>query len=137
MAASSTVTSACTVAGNTLNFGNAINPVAGAPVDATTTLSVECTATTGFTVALNAGANAGGGNQVNSRVLRSGANALPYQLYLNAARTSVWGDGVGSSVYSGTGTGQTQVLTVYGRLPSLTGVSPGVYTDTVTITVSY
>ena len=56
-----TVTSACTVSGTTLNFGSAIDPLATAtPLDANSTLSVTCTNTTPYTVALSAGLNAGG-----------------------------------------------------------------------------
>lgn len=134
-----TVTSACTVSGTTLNFGSSIDPLAAAtPLDATSTLSVQCTNTTPYTVALNAGANAGGASNFASRTMKSGANTLGYQLYLDAGRSSVWGDGTSSSSTSaGTGTGSAQTLTIYGRLPSLANVVPGSYTDTVTVTVSY
>jgi spore coat protein U-like protein len=134
-----TVTSACTVSGTTLNFGASIDPLATAtPLDATSTLSVVCTNTTPYTVALNAGTNAGGASNFGARTMKSGSNTLGYQLYLDAGRSSVWGDGTASSATSaGTGTGSTQTLTIYGRLPSLANVIPGSYTDTVTVTVSY
>ena len=133
-----TVISACTVSGTALNFGSSIDPLAAAtPLDASSTLSVQCTNTTPYTVALNAGANAGGASNFGSRAMKSGSNSLAYQLYLDAGRSSVWGDGTGSSTASGTGTGSTQSLTIYGRLPSLNNVVPGSYTDTVTVTVSY
>ncbi|MFG6429200.1 spore coat U domain-containing protein [Roseateles sp. LYH14W] len=134
-----TVTSACTVSGTTLNFGASIDPLATAtPLDATSTLSVVCTNTTPYTVALNAGTNAGGASNFGARTMKSGSNTLGYQLYLDAGRSSVWGDGTASSSTSpGTGTGSTQTLTIYGRLPSLANVIPGSYTDTVTVTVSY
>ena len=51
--------------------------------------------------------------------------------------STVWGNGTASSTHSGTGTGSTQSLTIYGRLPSLANVIPGSYTDTVTVTVTY
>jgi spore coat protein U-like protein len=133
-----TVTSACTVAGSTMNFGSSIDPLAAAtPLDATSTLSVQCTNTTPYTVALNAGANAGGASNFTTRTMKSGANSLVYQLYLDAGRSSVWGDGIASSTHAGTGTGSSQSLTIYGRLPSLANVVPGSYTDTVTVTISY
>lgn len=133
-----TVTSACTVSGSVMNFGSAIDPLASAtPLDATSTLSVQCTNTTPYTVALNAGSNAGGASNFTTRAMKSGAHSLGYQLYLDAGRSTVWGDGTASSTSSGTGTGSTQSLTIYGRLPSLANVIPGSYTDTVTVTVSY
>ncbi len=134
-----TVTSSCTVSGTTLNFGASIDPLAASvPLDATSTLSVVCTNTTPYTVALNAGANAGGPANFSARAMKSGVHSLGYQLYLDAGRATVWGDGTASSSTSaGTGTGSTQTLTIYGRLPSLANVVPGSYTDTVTVTVSY
>lgn len=133
-----TVVSACTVSGSALNFGASIDPLATAtPLDATSTLSVVCTNTTPYTVSLNAGVNAGGASNFASRAMKSGANSLGYQLYLDAGHSSIWGDGTVSSTHSGTGTGSTQSLTIHGRLPSLSNVVPGSYTDTVTVTVSY
>jgi len=133
-----TIASSCTVSGSALNFGGSIDPLATAtPIDATSTLSVVCTNTTPYTVALNAGVNAGGASNFSTRRMKSGSNTLGYQLYLDAGRSTVWGDGTASSTSSGTGTGSVQNLTIYGRLPSLANVVPGAYTDTVTVTVSY
>ncbi|MET0517908.1 MAG: spore coat U domain-containing protein [Burkholderiaceae bacterium] len=133
-----TVTSACTISGSAMNFGSSIDPLASAtPLDATSTLSVQCTNTTPYTVALNAGSNAGGASNFGNRTMKSGSNSLGYQLYLDAGRASVWGDGTASGTVGGTGTGSTQSLTIYGRLPSLSNVVPGAYTDTVTVTISY
>lgn len=133
-----TISSSCTVSGGALAFG-AIDPLAAAtPVDATSTLTVTCTNTTPYAVALNAGQNAGGASNFTARTMKSGSNTLGYQLYLDTGRSTVWGDGTSSSsTKTGTGTGSAQSLTIYGRIPTLTGVVPGSYTDTVTVTVSY
>ena len=134
-----TVVSSCTVSGTTLNFGNTIDPLAtSTPVDATSSLSIQCTNTTPYAVALNAGSNAGGASNFGARAMKSGSRSLAYQLYLDTGRSSIWGDGsAGSASYTGTGTGSAQSLNIYGRLPSLANVVPGAYTDTVTVTVSY
>ena len=140
MTVTATVISGCTVTGpSTLNFGLTLNPTATSdPVDATTTIGVICTATTPYTVALDAGVNAGGATNFTARSIKFGANAMDYQLYTTALRTTIWGDGTASTgTTAGTGSGLAQSLTVYGRLPSLTGAIPGVYTDTVTITITY
>ncbi len=131
---SATVISACAVSATTLNFGSSINPtVAVLPIDASTTLTVQCTATTPYSVALSAGANSGG--NFAARAIQNGGAALGYQLYTDALRTTVWNESTG--VMAGTGSGANQSLTVYGRLPSLTGAVPGTYTDTVVVTVTY
>ena len=134
-----TVISACTVSGALLNFGSAIDPLATAvPLDASSTLTVTCTNTTPYAVALNAGVNAGGASAFASRAIKHGSYSLAYQLYTDTGRSTVWGDGTSSSSTSaGTGTGSTQTLTIYGRIPSLSGSVPGTYTDTVTVTISY
>jgi spore coat protein U-like protein len=134
-----TVVSSCSVSGTLLNFGSGIDPLAAAvPLDASSTLSVVCTNTTPYAVALNAGTNAGGASNFGSRSMISNGHLLGYQLYRDSGRSSVWGDGTGgSATATGTGTGSTQSLTIYGRLPALSGVIPGSYTDTVTVTVTY
>ena len=133
-----TILVACNVTGSTLTFGGALDPLqTPGPVDASTTLNLTCTKTTPYSVALSAGANAGNASAFGSRVMKSGNNSLPYQLYLDSGRTQVWGDGNSSGVYTGTGTGSQQQLTVYGRLPSLAGIVPGNYADTVTLTITY
>ena len=133
-----TILAACTASGTSLNFGGSIDPLAtSGPKDASSTLNVVCTSTTPYTVSLNAGTNAGGTSNFGNRTMKSGGNALPYQLYLDAARSQIWGDGNASSIHSGVGTGNAQTLTIYGRLPSLQNIVPGSYTDTVTLTISY
>lgn len=136
---SATVISACTVSGTTLNFGNSIDPLAAAtPLDTTSTLTVQCTNTTPYAVALSAGANAGGATNFAARAMKSGSHLLGYQLYLESSRSTVWGDGTSSSsTHAGTGSGSNQTVTVFGRVPSLSGVVPGSYTDTVTVTITY
>ncbi|SEK61340.1 Spore coat protein U (SCPU) domain-containing protein [Roseateles sp. YR242] len=133
-----TILVACNVAGGTLNFGSTIDPLqSSGPIDASTNLSVTCTNTTPYSVALSAGANAGGLNAFSARAMKSGTNSLPYQLYLDAAHSKVWGNGTNSSVHTGTGTGTQQSLTVYGRLPTVANAVPGDYSDTVTVTITY
>lgn len=139
LSVTATVVSACTVSVATLNFGGSIDPLAAAtPIDATSTLTVVCTNTTPYAVSLDAGLNAGGAANFGGRTMKSGAHSLGYQLYTTAARAVVWGDGTGGSApVSGTGIGSSQSLTIHGRLPSLSGVVPGTYSDTVTVTISY
>ncbi len=135
---SAQVVTACVVSGGTLNFGGSINPAsASVPLDATASITVQCSSTTPYTVALDAGANAGGAANFTARAIKNGSNTLGYQLYTDSGRSQVWGNGVSSSTVAGTGTGSNQTLTVYGRLPSLSGAVPGTYSDTVTITITY
>ena len=56
--------------------------------------------------------------------------SLPASLALLAGVTAI---GAATSCASGTGTGSSQTLSIYGRLPSLANAVPGSYTDTVTV----
>lgn len=138
-AVNATVVGTCTVSGSLLNFGSSINPLtATPPLDATSTLTVQCTNTTPYAVALDAGSHAGGGANFGSRSMLNGLSTLGYQLYSDSTRAVVWGDGSGGSLpVLGVGSGSNQSLTIYGRLPSLSGAIPGTYSDTVTVTISY
>lgn len=64
--------------------------------------------------------------------------AVVYGLYKDAGRSQPWGDGAtpGSTV-AGTGTGAAKGYTVYGRVPPQTTPTPGTYSDTVVVTVTY
>ena len=65
---------------------------------------------------------------------------MQYSLYTNAARSSIWGNTVGSWVSgSGAGLGIAQTLTVYGRVASgQTNLAVGNYQEnTITVTVTY
>src|SRR5512143_429420 len=129
----------CLASANPLDFGTYTPSASGAVLDATSTISVNCTKGTTFTVALDAGLNAAG-NYAN-RAMKSGTDSLGYQLYTPAGYTTaaVWGDGTGTtSTVSGAGlgmgavsSGQVVSLTVNGRIPDTPAAVPGTYTDTV------
>jgi spore coat protein U-like protein len=82
-----------------------------------------------------------------TRRMQQGAsgNFIGYGIYTDSARTNLWTTASSSttctaanSCFLGTGNGSAQSITVYGRVPALgTGPAPGVYTDTVTMTVTY
>ena len=140
MTVSVTVASTCTVSANPLSFGSYL-PGQGS-MSASTTLAVLCTKGAPFTVALNAGT---GGGSVTQRSMRMGTNTLAYNLYTTATHTTVWGDGTQSSAtVSGIGRGLTSgaaiTQMVYGQVPDAAAnadLAPGLYTDIVTVTVSY
>jgi spore coat protein U-like protein len=130
------INSACNVTATTLNFG-AYDPTSATPLDAASAISVYCTWGTPFTVALNVGT---GGGTFSARTMTNGGNSLNYNIYLDAARTQVWGDGSGSTVTaSGTGSGllTANLLNVYGMVPIAQDKATGTYASTITVTVTY
>lgn len=131
-----TVTANCTVSTSPVAFGT-VNPISGSNIDSTGGVTVTCTNGTGWTAA--AGVGSGSGATLLSRRMTAGGNTLTYNLFTDAARSTIWGDGTGTTVTVGnTGTGSGQSFTVYGRVGSgQTSVPPGSYADTVSVTVSY
>jgi spore coat protein U-like protein len=119
--------------GNALAFG-VYDPFATAPLDSTTTLTFRCPPGQAPQISLDPGSSA----SFAARELRSGSERLLYNLYLDAARTTVWGDGTGgSSVGPGAvsrGALGTTTAYVFGRVTAAQDVAPGTYSDTITIT---
>jgi spore coat protein U-like protein len=134
MAVRLTVTSSCVInSAATLNFGS--HGVLVSNVDSTSTLSVQCTSGTPYNIGLNAGL--GSGATVAVRKMTNGSSTINYSLYTTVARTTVWGNTVGTNTVAGTGNGAAQSYTVYGRVPAQTTPAAAVYTDTITVTVTY
>lgn len=127
-----TITAGCTVSATNLNFGTA--QVLAANTDSTSVVTPTCTNTTPYTVSVDAGG--GTGATVAVRKLTGPGGTVNYSLYQDAARLTVWGT-TGTAAVSATGNGNAQPLTVYGRVPAQTSVSPGTYVDTVSVTVTY
>lgn len=136
---SATVAAACIVSAAPLAFG-AYTPGAGA-LRATTRLRVACARGTAFRVALGAGSNPGA--TFAQRLLDNGAASLQYNLYTNAARSVIWGDGTAATrtvARRGRGPARPISIAVYGLLPDNTfnrAALAGTYRDTIVVTVTY
>lgn len=129
------ILTACTIASaNDLDFGS--HGFLNANIDATTTLGIQCTASTPYDVGLSAGS--GGGATVSTRLMTGpGSATIGYSLYKDSGRTVVWGDTGSPDVLVGTGNGSIQSLTVYGRVPGQPTPIAGNYIDTVTVTLTF
>ena len=132
------VAAQCTVAAANLAFG-VVDPL-GANVDQTTTVTVNCTKNSPYTVGLSAGTTTGA--TIAQRLMANGADTMNYNLFTTAARTTIWGNSAVAPTWvsgTGAGLGTPQVLTVYGRVPTgQTNLAVGSYAETaVTVTVTY
>jgi spore coat protein U-like protein len=138
-AVTETVQATCSASATALAF-SAYTPGGGAIAN-NGTISVKCTKNTPYTIALNGGTTAGG--TVAQRLMASGANTLQYNLFTTAAFGQVFGDGSGTSktvAGTGAGVGTPTTVTVFGQLPDSAAnqaATPGTYTDTITVTVTY
>jgi spore coat protein U-like protein len=81
----------------------------------------------------------GGSATFLPRRMGSGAARLDYNLYLDAARTRVWGDETeGTQAYYQQYWGFGWItVSVYGRVPASQDAAVGAYTDNVTIVINY
>lgn len=123
-----TILDSCTVAADNLDFGS-VNAL-GSAVDTDTTITVNCSVDTAYSVSLDQGLN-------GTRLMSDGSDTIDYDLYTSAARDSAWGVNVGTDTVDGTGLGSDQVITVYGRVPAQTTPAPAAYQDTVMATIAF
>jgi spore coat protein U-like protein len=124
---------ACSVSTTPLNFGS-VSQIAS-NIDATNSLAVTCTKGAAYQVSLSGGqSNAA---DPTKRKMSYNNASVTYGLYRNSARTLPWGDDICKNTLPGTGTGSPQSSTIYGRVPRQPTPAPGIYTDTVVVTVTY
>jgi spore coat protein U-like protein len=120
------VQSSCIVAALPLDFGT--RGVVTRTIGVNTTISVQCTARTPYTLSLDNGL--GPGATPSARYMSNGVSTITYQLF-RALPDIFW------TSFAATGTGAVRVFNVFGRIPAQTTPAPGVYRDTVTVTVTY
>lgn len=127
-----TAAASCAVSAADLIF-----PAAGAltsALTATGNLDVICTARTAYAIALDNGTT--GTAPTARRMVSAAGAAVTYGLYRNSARTLAWGATSGLTL-SGTGTGTSQSIPVYGQVPAQTTPRPATYADRVVVTLTY
>jgi spore coat protein U-like protein len=128
-----TVVSNCALSVANLNFGSMSTLASNA--DTTGSITITCTNTTPYNIGLNAGT--GTGATVAARKMTKGAATIVYSLYKDSARSSVWGNTVGTNTAGGTGIGSAQTSTVFGRVPPQSVPAPGTYNDTIVVTATF
>lgn len=118
-----------------------------APTDSAGNATLRCThvggsaVKTSYTISLSTGA---GGSFVR-RQLRAGKSALNYNLFTDATRTRVWGDGSGGStivagtllVNPGNFAINEAVHPIYGRIPAQQSADSGIYADQILVTLTF
>ncbi len=130
-----TILANCQITAEDIDFGTYSVGVTG-QYDMQGDVEVSCaSATTPYTVSLSTGAS---GNYAARELRQSPVLVVNYNLYTEAARTNVWGDGSGATVTQASDlSSQVQQFTAYGRVDPSQPVTPGVYVDTITATVEF
>ncbi len=130
----------CTVSSAPVAFGG-YSIAAGASLDAAGAITVTCTAVLSIAVNYTIRLGPGAGASFSPRRM-AGAGSLAYNLFTNASRTTIWGDGSSGTTTVADGYALGLLLVsrsypVYGRIPAGQNVAPGAYADIVFVTVDY
>ncbi|WP_180977413.1 Csu type fimbrial protein [Janthinobacterium sp. ROICE36] len=124
----------CTITASPMAFANA--SILTGNLRSTSTLSVRCVNNNAYQIALNGGSVAA--NVANRQMKNSLTTDKVSYLLSSALDGPLWGDGTaGTSMVTGTGTGASVPLTIYGRVPAQVSPRPGDYKDTVTATIYF
>ena len=135
LAWSRTAMAVCTISTTPVSYGS-YNVFSATPLDSTGTVTYRCGNEKNITITLNKG----GAATFDPRQMLNGSEALNYNLYQDAARTTIWGDGTGGTqVYSDANPPNNQNVTVniFGRIPAGQDVTAGSYTNTITATINF
>lgn len=117
---------------NGVAFGT-YDPFSLTPLDAAGSISYLCLPATSAVVTLSRGS----APTFVPRQMRQGAEVLQYNLYLDASRTMIWGDGTGGTSSQGSGFVLYERLSVYGRIFPRQNAAAGSYSDNVMVTVDF
>lgn len=124
------------VATTGVSFGS-YDVFASVPTDSSGSITYRCKNVKGRPVRITLGP--GGAGTYATRQMRSTTDVQQYNLYLDAARTTIWGDGTGgSSFYQLVPTADTNItVVVYGRVPAGQDIRAGTYVDSIVATMNW
>lgn len=132
-----TVENDCRIAVNDLNFG-LVNDLAPA-INGATTGTVTCTGRAPVSISFDPGT--GGASSFATRQMQLGTSSdtIDYNLYRDATRTEILGDGTSGTVtIDFTSTGGTDGFDVFGQtVPGQNPKPTGTYTSFITATVEF
>lgn len=117
-------------------FGS-YDPLSSAPLDSTGSVTYKCLLSLSVTIDVSTGSSA---SYAARTMKNAGGDALTYNLYLDAARLTVWGNAAGNgTVHYGPIIALLTAVTVpiFGRIPAKQDAAVGGYADTIVITLNY
>ena len=136
-----TLQPSCTMSVAGMNFGTTPAPIAN-NVTTTANITATCTYTTPYSIGLDNGLYASGGQR---RMKSTSGYFINYNLYVDSGYTEPWSAASSSTTCSNgagtcelnTGTGSNQNITVYGLVAPQASPTVGSYSDTVVVTLTY
>lgn len=138
MKTSGSIQKTCNVSATPINFDNYAPATNNGLVYNTATITIRCNKASAA-IMLNSGQS----GDVKARKMYNATNILHYQLYTSNRYDVVWSD---QSWYTGSdyiylphdsGLSTEKNYTVYARMSGQQYVKPGIYTDSITVSVQY
>jgi len=126
----------CTISTTSVLFGT-YDVLTPAPLDSLGTIVFNCNGGGKNVAIMIDGGQAG---TFGVRKLFMGAEWLGYNLFRDASRTTVWGDGsAGTSYYTNPNppNGRDVTVTIYARVPAEQDVRAGDYNDSLVVTINF
>jgi spore coat protein U-like protein len=132
-----TAQAACSLTSTSIAFGN-YDIFSSSPLDTLGQVIFRC-GNNDHDVSISL--DTGGAPTFNPRRMLNGAGTLNYNLYLDAARTVIWGDGSSGTqnffVHNPQANNRDISVPIYGRIPAGQGASVGNYSNTLTATINF
>lgn len=133
----------CDVTATGLNFSS-YDVFDNVARDATGNITVTCNApeqNPNAPIPVTISLSPGGSGTFAQRQMQGGTGTTPlfYNLFTNAACSTIWGDGSGSSSFLTNYVTKTVpwTATIFGRIPPRQNVSVGQYSDVITVTIQW
>lgn len=145
----------CTIVTPDMDFGF-YDHLDISPLDAGSNITVDCHDNVlliggGGTINYSISMDTGSSGSYSPRQMNSGSDSLNYNLYTDAARSIVWGDGTGGSATRNNSVNVPGCLSlfilncpsvianepVYGRIPAQQSLDAGSYSDSILVTITY
>ncbi len=137
----------CSVTATGVSFGTYI-PNQAMPADSAGSMTIACVKglldSLPLTVSYSVDIGRGSSVSYSPREMTSGANTLRYNLYRDTSRLSIWGDTTGgtsnvtAALQLPAPLGSASVMhNVYSRIFAGQNAVPGIYADSIVVTVAY
>lgn len=128
-----------------LAFGG-YDPTLPAPTDITSSMTVTCTRAIldPWSVSYSVELSTGSSGSYATRRMNAGTARLNYNVYTNASRSQVWGNGTSSTTIVSTTMSfnffqfsKSATHTAYGRIPAGQSANPGNFGDNLVVTLTF
>jgi spore coat protein U-like protein len=135
--ASNALAKTCTVTSSAVAFG-VYYPMANTHLDSIGAITIECNGNIDVILSLDRGSGADASFARGRRMTTADGKTLRYNLYANASRTRVLGDGTGGTVTLQISGNKAWSQPIWARiLNNQQRAFAGTYVDTIVVTISY